>query len=565
MLFLAFIAVPIAGIIAFSFFQWDLLTPPKFAGLANFRMLAHDPELAQALFNSLIFDLMTTTLHIIVGMTLAIAVTSVSSRVVRYWARTAFVVPFLMSAGAVAVMWSYILSGSTGPLNYYLERLGMSPPDWLASGTWALPSLVGVDLWQTVGITFIIFLVGLQTIPAVLYEAAAIDGVGAFQRFRYVTFPMLSPATLVASVTAFIGAFEIFTWPYVITNGGPGNATLTIMVYIFRVAFRNLQLGYGAAVSIVNLVVLVTLVMIGLGSPAAGCIMSASRAVPLAGPVVLGRRARRVRSRRWLVSAALVLGGCLMLLPELWVLVNSFLPSSMQFNLPPVWFTTHLTLASYRQLFDLIPFLLQLLNSVGVTVAVVVGATLVSILAAYAFARLEFWGRDVLFVALLAGLMLPVQIAAVPEFVEIKYLGLLNSRLSLVIPALIQVFGIFLLREHFKTIPRELEEAARIEGAGELQILRLVVVPLSWPAISAVAIITAQYIWNDFFWPNLYITSPTRMVAALGLVTLQNAYLSGPVGAIFAGLSILVIPVVAFFAFVQRQLMEGLGFAGVAR
>ncbi len=265
------------------------------------------------------------------------------------------------------------------------------------------------------------------------------------------------------------------------------------------------------------------------------------------------------------MSVALVIGGCIMLLPELWVLVNSFLPSSMQFNLPPVWFTTHWTLASYRQLFDLIPFLLQLANSIGVTVAVVIGSTLVSVLAAYAFARLQFWGRDVLFVALLSGLMLPVQIAAVPEFVEIKYLGLLNSRLSLVIPALIQVFGIFLLREHFKTIPLELEEAARIEGAGELQILRMVVVPLSWPAISAVSIITAQYIWNDFFWPNLYITSPARMVAPLGLVTLQNAYLSGPVGAIFAGLSILVIPVAVFFAFVQRQLMEGLGFAGISR
>ncbi len=261
-LFLAFIAIPVAGIVVFSFLQWDLLTPPKFTGLSNFRMLAHDPQLGQALFNSLLFDVMTTSLHIIVGMSLAIAVTSVSSRAVRYWARTAFVVPFLMSAGAVAVMWSYILSGSTGPLNYYLEKLGMSPPDWLASGIWALPSLVGVDLWQTVGITFIIFLVGLQTIPTVLYEAADIDGVGPFQRFRYVTFPMLSPATLVASITAFIGAFEIFTWPYVITNGGPGNATLTIMVYIFRVAFRNLELGYGAAISIVNLVVLVTLVLI---------------------------------------------------------------------------------------------------------------------------------------------------------------------------------------------------------------------------------------------------------------------------------------------------------------
>ncbi len=262
-LFIAFIAVPVVGIVVFSFLQWDLLTPPTFAGLANFRMLFHDGELPQALFNSLLFDIMTTTLHIVIGMGLAIAVTSVRSRVVRYWARTAFVVPFLMSAGAVAVMWSYILSGSTGPFNYYLTRLGTSPPDWLASGTWALPSLVGVDVWQTVGITFIIFLVGLQTIPSVLYEAAAIDGVGAFQRFHYITLPMLSPATMVASITAFIGAFEIFTWPYVITSGGPGNATLTIMVYIFRVAFRNLELGYGAAVAIVNLLVLVALVLFG--------------------------------------------------------------------------------------------------------------------------------------------------------------------------------------------------------------------------------------------------------------------------------------------------------------
>jgi multiple sugar transport system permease protein len=262
-LFIAFIAVPVLGIFVFSFLQWDLLTPPRFAGLSNFRMLGHDPELAHALFNSLLFDIMTTSLHVVVGMGLAIAVTSVRSKIVRYWARTAFVVPFLMSAGAVAVMWSYILSGSTGPFNYYLTRLGMSPPDWLASGTWALPSLVGVDLWQTVGITFIIFLVGLQTIPYGLYEAAAIDGVGPFQRFRYITLPMLSPATLVAATTAFIGAFEVFTWPYVITSGGPGDATLTIMVYIFRVSFRNLELGYGAAVSIVNLVVLVTLVTIG--------------------------------------------------------------------------------------------------------------------------------------------------------------------------------------------------------------------------------------------------------------------------------------------------------------
>lgn len=259
-LFLAFIGIPFIGIFVVSFLQWDLLTSPHWTGIANYKALVHDPLLGRVLLNSLLFDVLTTSLHLIIGMGLALAVNSVRSRIVRYWVRTAFVAPFLMSAGAVAVMWSYVLSDSTGPLNYYLGQIGINPPNWLGSSFWALPSLVGVDLWQTVGITFIIFLVGLQTVPAQLYEAARIDGAGVFKRFRYVTFPMLSPATLVASVTAFIGAFEIFTWPYVITTGGPGNATETIMLYIYQVSFRNFELGYGAALSLVNLVVLVTFV-----------------------------------------------------------------------------------------------------------------------------------------------------------------------------------------------------------------------------------------------------------------------------------------------------------------
>jgi multiple sugar transport system permease protein len=259
-LFLAFIGIPFIGIFVFSFLQWDLLSPPHYVGLANFRMLGHDSELPHALVNSLLFDVMTTTLHVVLGLGLALAVTTVQVKAVRYFARTAIVAPFLMSAGAVALMWSYILSASTGPLNYYLSRLGMSPPNWLASGTWALPSLVGVDVWGTLGITFIIFLVGLQNIPTQLYEAATVDGVGALQRFRYITLPMLSPATFVASTIAFIGAFEIFTWPFVITSGGPGQATTTIMLYIYQVAFRNFQIGYSSALSLVNVAVLAVFV-----------------------------------------------------------------------------------------------------------------------------------------------------------------------------------------------------------------------------------------------------------------------------------------------------------------
>ena len=183
----------------------------------------------------------------------------------------------------------------------------------------------------------------------------------------------------------------------------------------------------------------------------------------------------------------------------------------------------------------------------------------------YAFARLEFRGREVLFTLFLAALTLPSQVAAVPEFVVVKYLRLLDTRASLVIPALIQVLAIFLLRQHIRTIPRELDDAARIDGAGHLRIIRHIIVPMSWPAISAVMVITGQYIWNDFFWPNLFITTPSKMTAPLALYNLESVTGGGPIGAVFAGLSLLCVPCVIAFVFLQRRLMEGIGYRGISR
>jgi multiple sugar transport system permease protein len=265
LLYLAFIGIPLAGIVVISFLQWDLVSAPHFVGLHNFRAVAHDSQLGKTLLNSFLFDIMTTTVHIVLGLGLALGVTAVRSRAVRYWARTAIVTPFLMSAGVVALMWSYFLAGDTGPFNYYLRQIGLNPPNWLASSTWSLPGLVIIDVWATLGFTFIIFLVGLQSIPAELQEAASIDGANSWGRFRRVTIPLLSPATFLASVTAFVGAFEIFTWPLIDTDGGPGIATQTIVLYIYRQAFQNYQFGYSAVLSLINVLLLVSfLVVMGL-------------------------------------------------------------------------------------------------------------------------------------------------------------------------------------------------------------------------------------------------------------------------------------------------------------
>jgi multiple sugar transport system permease protein len=261
-LYLAFIGVPLVGVILISFVQWDLVSHWHWVGLHNFENVAHDNELGRSLLNSFLFDVMTTAVHIVLGMALAIGVTVVRSRVVRYWVRTAIVIPFLMSAGVVALMWSYILAGETGPLNYYLAKIGISAPNWLASNTWSLPGLVIIDVWATIGFTFIIFLVGLQSIPSEMYEAASIDGAGPIGRFRNITLPLLSPATFLASVTAFIGAFEIFTWPLIDTNGGPGIATQTILLYIYRAGFQDYEFGYSAVVSLINIAILVSFLIV---------------------------------------------------------------------------------------------------------------------------------------------------------------------------------------------------------------------------------------------------------------------------------------------------------------
>src|SRR3984957_5033065 len=305
-----------------------------------------------------------------------------------------------------------------------------------------------------------------------------------------------------------------------------------------------------------------------LSRPGSGSALSGSA---LSGSALSAPRPWRPRPRRrglvgrTLLGLFLTVAGVIMFLPVFWSVPQSLGATKDQTSLPPVWSPTHLTLSSYRALFSAAPFGINILNSVVITAAVVIGSAIVSVLAAYVFARIEFRGREVLFTLFLAALTLPSQVSAVPSFVVVKYLHLLNTQASLIIPALIQVVGVFLLRQHFRTIPTDLDDAARMDGAGHLTIIRRIMVPLSWPAISAVMVITGQYIWNDFFWPNLYINSTSRMTAPLALYNLESVAGGGPIGAVFAGLSVLCVPGGIGLGFLQRRLMEGIGYSGVSR
>jgi multiple sugar transport system permease protein len=285
---------------------------------------------------------------------------------------------------------------------------------------------------------------------------------------------------------------------------------------------------------------------------------------PAIGPVDDRRGYRRVLARvpSVLVTGWLVLVIPLMLLPVAWIVVQSVLRGGKALRLPPVWLPTAPTLHSYAQVFRLAPFVTFFINSIKITSIVTVGSLITSSLAAYAFARLKFPGRDVLFLGFLAALMIPNQVTAAPTYILMHHLKLSSSQAAVWLPGLVNVFGIFLLRQFFQGIPRDLEDAARLDGLGTIRILSRIILPLSKPALAALAILVAATTWNDYFWPSIYLTNRSQMTLPLGIVSLQGEYRQGSPVVIFAAISLTVLPLLIVFLFAQRAITTSLAMTG---
>lgn len=268
------------------------------------------------------------------------------------------------------------------------------------------------------------------------------------------------------------------------------------------------------------------------------------------------------RAVNWSLNLFMVLVVAVMLLPFYWVMVTAFVPQLEAFGRPPNWFPTNLSLENFQRVFDEVPFWGYFLNSIKVSAIITVGSVITSTLAAYAFARLQFPGRDLLFVIFLAALMIPSQVTIIPTFIIIRNIGLMNTHEALYLPALINVFGIFLLRQFFMRTPRDLEDAAKLDGAGHFRIIFQIAVPLAAPAIVALAVLNFQAAWNDFFAPNLFLTSRDKFTLPVGLVELQGQF-GGTPSTIFAGITLVLVPVLIVFLLAQRRLTESIALTGM--
>lgn len=252
--FIFFIIGPIVVALGLSMTQWDLIGTPKFISLANYQNLFRDNLFWIALKNTLYYTFVSLPITIILSLILALLMNR--KLIGIKWYRSVYFLPVTISIVAVSLLWAWMYSPDFGIINYIFSLIGLPQPGWISVTSWAMPSVIIMSIWRSLGFNIIILLAGLQNIDRNLYEAAAIDGAGPWLQFKSITIPMLSSVLFFVIVIGLINSFQVFEQTYIMTQGGPGYSTFTLVYYIFQAGFQFLRMGYASAMSFVLFIII---------------------------------------------------------------------------------------------------------------------------------------------------------------------------------------------------------------------------------------------------------------------------------------------------------------------
>ena len=244
-----------------SFTRWNLLSPPKWVGVSNYvELFTTDRFFVKAMSNTATYAVWT----VLPGLAIGLFFAALLNQEIRgkYLYRAIYFVPVVAPTVAVALLWSLLYEPNFGVFNGLLRLIGVQGPNWLGSTTWAMRSVIFEAIWSGLGFTILIFLAGLQGISQEYYEAAEIDGANGVQKFFFITIPLLSPTTFFLLVTGVIGAFQVFDIPFVLTHGGPANATQMVVLYLYNNAFTFQKMGLASAVALIVFILIITLTFI---------------------------------------------------------------------------------------------------------------------------------------------------------------------------------------------------------------------------------------------------------------------------------------------------------------
>ena len=462
----------------------------------------------------------------------------------RAFFRAAYFLPVVTSWVVVALVWKWLLNPTNGLVNSLLGALGRPQPGWWTDPTWALPAVILASAWKDLGFVMVIMLAGLQAIPQDILR-------GRPHRRRQRLAAVLAghpaaavPSTFFVVVISLINGFQVFDQVYVMTGGGPSGASQVVVGQIYDLTFRYGRAGEASALSWILFAV----------------ILRHHRA-PDARPTPVGALCV-APSPSWRLRALSPSARAIMLVPFLWTVITSITPTATwpaarrSFVKTRRWPPTGSCSTRCR---------------CGGSCSTRSGSRSPSTAVPAGHRRRwprtaspgwHFRGKGIVFGFYLATLMVPLQVLVVPLFIEMKTLNLQDTYLSLLAPSIASAFGVFLLRQAVESVPRDLDEAATIDGAGHLRIFTTIVLPLIRPALATVAVFAFMGSWNSFLWPLVVIRSPEFMTLPLGLSTLQGQFTTDW-DVVMAGSVFSIVPIAIVYLLAQRHIIAGIAHTGI--
>ncbi|MDX3192674.1 ABC transporter permease subunit [Streptomyces sp. MN03-5084-2B] len=590
-----------------------------FVGLDNYTALIGDGLFHHGVLNSFVFTAYAEIFKVVFGLIAALMLHHM--RRGKAIVAGLILLPWVIPTVVTAFTWRSLLDPIFGSVNVLLTDSGIGPglaaiglvdhwpAEWLSDPALAMPAVILVNVWKGIPFFTVTFLAGLKAIDGGLHEAAMVDGASPWQRFVHITLPGLRPVMIVTVLLSSIWTFNNFDLIWLMTQGGPGDATAPYVMVAYSKAIQQLQLGAGAAVTLVMLPVIAVLVVILVRMmrrsdlPGAGDLgrrrltPAQRRALPWvivvgavlvlvwASPHIVGKaalvlgvfvvlaaavgRVVSVLAIRGNRTAARVVGGtgsgialvgllCFVLAPLYWMTVTAFKSDDQIVARTDDLWPTPWTTAQFTNLFTG-AFGTWYVNTILVSVASTVIALVCAALAGYALARLKFRGSESFTVTILLTYVMPGALLFIPLYQLMSGIGLNDSLWSLVLayPTFTLPFATWLLVGYFKSIPADLEEAALVDGCTRFGAFRRIVLPLAKPGLLAVALFTLTNAWNEFLFAFVFITKDENKTLPVGMQSMIFGDVV-PQGQLAAASLLVSIPVVLMYGFGQRFLTEGL-------
>jgi multiple sugar transport system permease protein len=583
--FAVFAAYPALRGIYLSFTDYQVLTAPVFNGIKNYQELVGDGVFWNSVLVTIYFVALAGSVTIALSLITSVILHRLGTSTL---VRGLVIMPFLISNIVAGIVWSWMLDSQLGIVNIILKTLTGHTILFFTSSGWAIPSLAAVTIWKGLGYTSLLLFAGLQTIPHPVYEAARLDGAGEISMFFRITIPLLRPVLAMVIILTVINEFQIFDLVQVTTKGGPENSSNVHLQPGFWPVQLWLRLHHldGALHhdDRHHLQPDATHAHLRSGHELGDAMTTdiSTVAEQTHVPTVSRRRRRRVSIGRVIAWAWIVIVLIAMIFPFYWILRTALSTNGDLAAHPSSLLPVGFTFGAFQRVLGLatvaqakaqggsgasIDLAANLRNSIIYATLWTAFVVFFSTLAAYAFSRLHWRGRNLLFSVMMLALMIPTIMTFLPNFLLIRNLGLLNTFAGLILPgALFSAFNIFYLRQFFLGMSGEIEEAALIDGAGKVRVLFSVILPNAVTPIATLSILGFITAWNDYFWP-LLVTSNGDAVRPLTLALAAFEQSSPGTATDWAGLMaaaiVAAVPMFVLFLIFGRRIVDSIGFTGV--